>query len=74
MTRDHIRLTAQVVLVIIFTAASVRVIVDEWNQRPCQPPDGSVDQSIVTFLLIASIYGLAGGFSEIVKAIKGGNQ
>ena len=77
MTVNHTKLIGQIVLVAIFTRAFVRLLVSQLQQRP-RVPYGKTPQDIAenvfAFLIIAAAYALAGGFSEIVKAIKGGNQ
>ena len=77
MTVNHTKLIGQIVLVAIFTSAFVRLLVSQLQQRP-RVPYGKTPQDIAenvfAFLIIAAAYALAGGFSEIVKAIKGGNQ
>ena len=77
MTVNHTKLIGQIVLVAIFTSAFVRLLVAQLQQRPCTPYSNTpqdIAENVFIFLIIAAAYALAGGFSEIVKAIKGGNQ
>ena len=77
MTINYTRLLGQIVLVALFTSSFVRLLVAQLQQRPCVPYGNTpqdIAENVFIFLIIAAAYAFAGGFSEIVKAIKGGNQ